>query len=99
MVNPITIYTDQKVLDSLQRSRRLNGKLARWALQLQNVKSQNADYLSWQTWDNKNYLPRALDKKEDNVEGTANVTTRVVVSIFINKHMTSVATGTFCQHH
>ena len=56
------IKTDHKALEALQTSRRLNGRLARWALSLQYLNftvqykagkdHQNADGLSRQAWQN-----------------------------------------------
>lgn len=57
---PFTVVTDHRALTSLQSSRKLNGRLMRWALALQDYtfkivhrigsKHQNADGLSRQAW-------------------------------------------------
>lgn len=57
-----TVTTDHKALEALQTSKRLTGRLARWALSLQHLNytvqyksgttHQNADGLSRQAWEN-----------------------------------------------
>ena len=64
---PFTVVTDHRALTALQTSRKLNGRLMRWALALQDYtfnivhrngsKHQNADGLSRQAWPSVPELP------------------------------------------
>ena len=67
-----TVVTDHRALEYLQSSRHLNGRLTRWALQLQHYHftiryhpgntHQNADGLSRQVWEKS----EEIKKTEDN---------------------------------